>query len=540
MELRGDWSRCQPESLDLLPRVAFAFAPSAGRSGWIGRLFGHNGVFRGGASVVYDHFGSDLITQFDQYGSTGLDYGYSYSAASYDFTTGPRLTGSYPTPPLPPQGGFPFTPPDYSGIGGIFYGISPDLRTPYSLSLNASFAREIEDKVTIEVSYVGRLSRKLLLQGDIFTPLEQFRDPVSGVTWTANAQTVRNLYDGGLTPNAVMSKPSLVPNLPFVQSMFGGLANFYFPGSASANYFYSVYGDFGGSFMDALHAADVDTGYYVPGKCLSRTGCYTFFARQGSAMPTWMNAGEANFHGGTVSLRRTFSAGLSFDFNYTLSHSIDNASAAESGAGQLGALVQNIFNLGQFRGSSDFDIRHDVNANAIYELPFGRRRALLGNAPQWIDWIAGGWQISSIVRYHSGLPTVVAGDLAWNTGYANTSLAIVNGSIHPRFGIDENGNPNAFGSTGAAGSFEDQAPGQTGTRAVLRLAPLINFDIGAAKVFRLPWEGQRLQFRAEAFNAFNNVNFKNPSLTLTSPATFGEYKNIAPSRVMQFALRYEF
>jgi len=64
----------------------------------------------------------------------------------------------------------------------------------------------------------------------------------------------------------------------------------------------------------------------------------------------------------------------------------------------------------------------------------------------------------------------------------------------------------------------------------------------------LPWERQRIQFRAEAFNVLNNVNFDNPSnfttatatLTLASPSTFGQLTSAAAARVMQFALRYEF
>jgi hypothetical protein len=56
----------------------------------------------------------------------------------------------------------------------------------------------------------------------------------------------------------------------------------------------------------------------------------------------------------------------------------------------------------------------------------------------------------------------------------------------------------------------------------------------------MPWEGQRLQFRAEAFNAFNNVNFYDPILDATSISSFGEYQYAQPGRVMQFGLRYEF
>ena len=65
-------------------------------------------------------------------------------------------------------------------------------------------------------------------------------------------------------------------------------------------------------------------------------------------------------------------------------------------------------------------------------------------------------------------------------------------------------------------------------------------DMAVVKIFPLPWEGQKMTFRAEAFNAFNNVNFSNPSLSLQSPGTFGEFQAVADGRVMQFALRYEF
>jgi hypothetical protein len=130
----------------------------------------------------------------------------------------------------------------------------------------------------------------------------------------------------------------------------------------------------------------------------------TFFARQGSSMPTWMNAGIANYHGITFGLRRAFSNGFSFDFNYTLSHSIDNASAAEGASGQDGAVIQNVFNSSQFRGSSDLDIRQLTTLDVVYELPFGKGKPLLGRAPAWLNEIVGGWQISSIMRFSSDLP----------------------------------------------------------------------------------------------------------------------------------------
>ena len=70
--------------------------------------------------------------------------------------------------------------------------------------------------------------------------------------------------------------------------MFPALKNFFFPGSASANYYYAIYGANNGSYLDTLHTVDRIPGFYgTPGdRCASRTGCFTFFPRQGSGDAT--------------------------------------------------------------------------------------------------------------------------------------------------------------------------------------------------------------------------------------------------------------
>lgn len=67
-----------------------------------------------------------------------------------------------------------------------------------------------------------------------------------------------------------------------------------------------------------------------------------------------------------------------------------------------------------------------------------------------------------------------------------------------------------------------------------------HFDISLAKRFFMPFKGHTMQFRAEAFNAFNTVNLFNPSLSFKSPATFGEFQSDIQPGVIQLALRYEF
>jgi hypothetical protein len=534
-----------PSNLNFAPRVGIAYSP-ANADGLLAKIFGNQGALRIGAAMVYDRFGSDLITQYDQYGSIGMATSGNFPD-SYSFTTSPRYTGSAPLLTPPPGETFPVTPPNIAAIAGEFMGIAPNLKPPYSYVLNASFARELPGKVTFEIGYAGRLSRRLLLEGDVYTPLEYFKDPGSGITWEQNAMTVRGLHDSGLTVAQVLANPSLVPTLPFVEDMWPGLANLDVTGSASANYFTCVYNDYGGSYLDCLHAVDRNTtstwlNTPNPVGCaqISAHGCYTFFPLQGSSMPTWMNAGTAAFHALTLSVRRGLTSGLTFDFNYTWSHSIDDGSAAESGAGQQGAAIQNIYNTREFRGSSDFDMRHNVTANVLYPLPIGRGRTLLSSAHGWVEEVAGGWQISSLIRYHSGIPTTVGGELAYNANYWLSSLAIATGPVSAGVHTDERGAPSMFTSTSVSDNFADELPGHTGERAVLRLPGMFVADMAVVKLFPLPWEGQRITFRAEAFNVFNNVNYSNPSLSLQAPGTFGEFQAVGDPRVMQFALRYEF
>jgi hypothetical protein len=521
------------------PRFGFAYAPS--KDGLARKIMGQGSVFRAGAAVVYDRFGSDLITEFDRSGSPGLATGVS-QPFNTDFTTAQRFANGFPALPPAPQGKFPFTPPAIVGGFGSNVGIHPGLVAPYSFLLNASYTRELPSKLTVEVGYVGRLSRKNLIQVDTFQPLTRFKDPRSGQDWTQMSGILRDFFERGITPAQVKANPGLVGLLPWIENLAPGLKDHFFPGSATANYFDLVYGQYAASDLDALNDLDRLRSTKFP-NCVLITGCNTVFAMQNAGNRTWMNVGFGNFHGGTLSVRRAISKGYSFDFNYTMSHSIDNSSAAESGAGTSGAVIQDAFDYGAFRGSSDFDIRHNISANGLWELPFGKGKMFLGKAPGWADQIVGGWQLSTIMRYRSGLPTTISNAGIYPTNYLNAALAIPKpGVAQPtaRTTLNQNGNPSVYANTNAINAFTGQYPGLTGTRAITRLDDMVNFDLAVAKFFPLPIENHRLQFRAEAFNAFNLVNFFDAALRLDRPATFGEYQRAMPARVMQFALRYEF
>ncbi|MDX1984971.1 MAG: TonB-dependent receptor [Bryobacteraceae bacterium] len=519
------------------PRVGFAFNPNW--DGKAGSIFGKGSVIRGGAALLYDRYGNDLIVEFDRTGSPGLQQQVS-QPRNTNFTDSARYP-NLPSLGTPATGAFPFTPSTILGGFGSGVGISPDLAAPYSMVLNATYSRPLPGGLTVEVGYIGRLMRKTLLQSDYFQPLTRFRDPASGQTWAEAAGQLRSLFDQGVDPKQVKSNPGLIPQVAFFENMFPGLSNLFFPGSASANWFDLAYGQYAGSELDALNDVDRERSYGP--NCISRFGCNTFFANQNAGLRTWINGGNGSFHGGALTVRRALSKGFSFDLNYTWSHAIDITSAPEAGSGNGGAAVQDAFDPSAFRGSSDFDIRHNLTANSVVQLPFGKGRRFLGNAGGALNQALGGWELSMIARYRSGLPTAITHGAVWPTNYLNSALGILaSGATNPQAGVgfDQTGSPSIYRNTSAVNSFVAQYPGGTGTRAIARLAPMTNVDLGLFKRFFLPFEGHTLQFRAEAFNAFNNVNFFDPSLRIDTPSTFGQFRRAMPARVMQFALRYEF
>src|SRR5437667_5573229 len=125
--------------------------------------------------------------------------------------------------------------------------------------------------------------------------------------------------------------------------------------------------------------------------------------------------------------------GLQFQFNYSLSHSLDQTSDVERGgsfgsffAGGYSEFVVNSWNPRSSYSNSTFDIRHQFNANWVYELPFGRGRWLGSNKPAWVNHVIGGWSFAGLWRWTSGLPfNVINCRSCWPTNWnlqGNASL----------------------------------------------------------------------------------------------------------------------
>ena len=106
---------------------------------------------------------------------------------------------------------------------------------------------------------------------------------------------------------------------------------------------------------------------------------------------------NSNYNALQAKLERRFANGLAFLQSYTWSHSIDTASR-----GSGGSWHQDIRNLRNDRGSSDFDIRHRFAGSFSYQLPFGRGRAWLSSADGLAGKLVEGWQVHGIASFNTG------------------------------------------------------------------------------------------------------------------------------------------
>ncbi len=525
---------------DWAPRFALAYSPESGSL--LERIMGKGSAFRAGWAIVYDHYGTALAQALASGGSPGLATTVA-QPVNTNYTTAFRYTGNgYPTLPTVAGGSFPLTPAVITGGFTTFNGVSSTLKAPYEYLTNASYTRKLPKKLTIEVGYIGRIGKRQIVDEDYGQPLTNYVDPASKQSFIQAGAPLAYLYDTGVTPAMVKANPNLIPNEPFYTNQFAKLANYYIPGSASANFFYDVYSNYSGSWLDGLN--DVDRIRLANGTCIVKTGCNTFFPLQNSGLDVYTNNGFSNYNAMVVTLRRPVSGGWGFDFNYTWGHALDNGSTSETGIN--GSELQDAFNPRAFYGTSDFDARHTVAADAVVEIPVGKGRALLSNIKPWLNQIIGGWQATTLVTFHSGNPLTVSDAGDYNVNYDNSAFGILApGASLPasKLGFDVNGIPSIFANPSASNSFVGSNPGTVGSRGILTGPHFFDCDIAVSKTFTLPWEKVKLSFRAEAFNAFNNVEWGTPSLSLANPTTFGEittYASNAAPRVMQMALRLSF
>lgn len=236
--------------------------------------------------------------------------------------------------------------------------------------------------------------------------------------------------------------------------------------------------------------------------------------------------GNSFFHSLQLTAEKRFSQGFSLLANYMWSKSIDDGSANKA----TGQTRTNPFNQRFDRGLADFDHAHVFTFSGLWQLPvrFERRP---------VQFLLGGWNLTSIVTLQSGFPfTVTSGVDNARTGTGGQRADLVGNPILP--GDRSRGerialwlNPSAF-ALNALGTF-----GNLG-RNTFRGPGLATTDFGLHKAFPVS-ERVKAEFRFEVFNAFNRVNLMGPD-TNRSSGNFMRTTAAFDPRILQLALRLNY
>jgi hypothetical protein len=551
----------KPEYKNMSPHVGFAWNPS----------FSKKTVINGSAGIVYDRTIINAIQSlqdaysylFQQTKTTSL----GSSTDPYDsIKNDPRLDGNNgistvaltpPATPTPPYAPFATDAycsalglPNPCGLqdGGAFNEtIDPGLKTPYTFIFNGGFQRTLPADMVLKASYVGRFGRRLLAQADADQILD-FADPISGQLYS---QAFGNVV------TAIRQDPNPLDLQP--QPWFENVVT---PGIGAANGAANNTQFLAGSGLGILFQRGdfADTTQGISSLLPPNVG----MAAQYSENSFHNNLGFSSYNGLLLTLQKNLSRGLQYDFNYTWSHSIDNISFFANSQGDTGigggGLICDVVRPKECRGSSDFDERQVISGDATYELPFGKGKAFLSSSSRLADEFIGGWALSGITEWHTGLPWQTS-TLAFVASYSNDAPAILTGSKSlaaehltktPGVGVNEFKDP-----VTATEQYSGPVGFKIGPRNSERGPGFFNQDLGLAKNFPVVGERVNLKFRADAFNALNHPNFQVPSQNefngydntdILEGAGFGQISfTVNPSgnlnngaRVLQLSLRLEF
>ncbi len=256
--------------------------------------------------------------------------------------------------------------------------------------------------------------------------------------------------------------------------------------------------------------------------------------------PSW----SSNYNSLQAKLERRFAAGWLATVSYTFSKAMAYGGAGGNSDSSL------FFNapeaLSRNRAITSYDRPHNLQAFAIFELPFGKGKRW-ANSGALGPALAGGWQVNAVFASYSGNPFTVSSSGTSLNAPGNSQVADL---VKPKVQI--------FGNVGRGSSFFDPLAfraiteprfGNAGLN-VLRGPGVVQLDVGLFREFSLS-EKLKLQFRSEAFNIGNTPHFGNPGATASSMIlnpdgsirSLGGYTEVTSAsdqRELRFALRLSF
>jgi hypothetical protein len=293
---------------------------------------------------------------------------------------------------------------------------------------------------------------------------------------------------------------------------------------------------FGNETTHLWTGAEADPAVFIPGATLATENQHRVLYLQNPAQGQYYSTmgqvddgGTSHYNAMLLVAQRRLSSNFSVLGNFTWSRCIGDPETTEI----TGPTYINPANRNMDRANCSSDRRRLLNISLVANSPKFSNKAL--------NMLAGGWQLSTIVRYQSGNYSTIT------TGVDNALTGI--GSQRPNQILADPyaANPVVTNYLNRA-AFASPATGTLGFLAPLNILnpSMVQVDMGLSRVFRIR-EGHNLQFRWEAFNVPNRLNPAAPNTTLSS-GTFGQISSdingsssqTGDPRIMQFALKYTF
>ena len=418
-----------------------------------------------------------------------------------------------------------------SPLNGLF-AIDPELRTPYVQQWNLSLSRQLFEGTAFEARYVGNRGIGLARAVDLNQPdfidngfLEDFNRAQFNLKSTGNPYLGRGLR---IFPLLANRGQTLLLN-PLVQRMLrdgeiGELLFFMFQNQDSA---------FGSGGVGASEILGPELFYPNP------NALFTSFLGNNSF---------SSYHSLQTELRRRFGKGVSFQANYTFSKVLTDF----SGTAQNFSPFLDVNRPSLEGRRAGFDLTHAFAGNFLLELPVGPGRRYVSNRGP-LGWMLEGWQASGIINWRSGPPlSILSGRGTFVRREYSESNTVVTDLTHSELQSrtgdfrDSDGNPLLFDPP-LVDALKHPEAGSVGT---LGLTPVsgpgfVNVDMSLIKRMRV--RENFLEFHAEFFNVFNNVNWQVPRNAfgdavqrLNDQDDFGRIFHTFDPRIIQFALKLNF
>jgi hypothetical protein len=250
---------------------------------------------------------------------------------------------------------------------------------------------------------------------------------------------------------------------------------------------------------------------------------------------------NSNYNAMLVTAEKRFGEGLAFKSSYTWSKALGGQGGRMSG-GHIG-LPQNPRDLTSESGRTSDDVRHRLSVNYVYDLPFGPGKRLAGNTQGFTGKLVGGWRVTGVTTYRTGLPfipTIAAANC--NSAFMQTcrpDLIGTNFSLIGGSGVDSpRWNRSAFDYPNNTAAHAAQPP-RFGNAApnILDGNVVNNWDLSLVKITNFA-ERRMLEFRFEMFNVWNHASFGNPNANVDSPLFGRTTSTSTDPRDIQLGLKF--